>query len=73
MDQADEKKILDVFSSIKPYLTYASDTKEKIQGMADESSDLGEFKNNLNDLILEEEEPSKKADFRIFRNKLQSR
>ncbi len=73
MDQDSEKKILDVFSSVRPYLNYASDVKEKIVGIGEESSNLEEFEKSLDELILKEEDPSKKADYRIFRNKLQSR
>lgn len=73
MDESEEGALREVFLSVKPYLAFPSDLEEAIDGVSESSSNLEEFEKGFEELILEQEDPSKKTDFRIFLNKLQGR
>lgn len=73
MNQSEKEKVLEVFSSVRPYLTSPSEIKEAVEEISESSSDLEEFENSFQELTLEVEDPTKRADHRIFINKLTSR
>lgn len=73
MGDLKEKTLYDILSTVRPYLVFPSDLEESIEEISENSSDLKEFEEGLLKLISKEEDPSKKADFRIFLNELRRR
>ncbi|KXA90744.1 hypothetical protein AKJ57_03945 [candidate division MSBL1 archaeon SCGC-AAA259A05] len=73
MSDLSGETLRDILSTVRPYLAFPSDLEESIEEVSEESSDLKEFEKGLVELISKEEDPSKKADFRIFLNELRRR
>lgn len=73
MDESEKEVVQEVFSSVHPYLNRPSGLEEAIEDISEESSDLDEFERKFDSLISEQEDPSTKADYRIFINKFRSR
>ncbi|MFP4006021.1 MAG: hypothetical protein ACLFUR_04800 [Candidatus Hadarchaeia archaeon] len=72
--KSDEREIIEnVFASVTPYLTYTDKTRDVIDQISEESSNIEEFKERLNSKISEADNPTTEADYRIFFNKLTSR
>ncbi|GEM_PF-2328988 len=72
MENSEKEKVRNVLSSVKPYINAPSDLESLIEETLESSEDLDEFKSKLEDLTNQEEDPSSKADLRIFLNKLRS-
>lgn len=73
MNEEERETIEETFTSISPYLGHPSDLEESIKETSDASENLKEFVEKFEKLISEEKDPTRKADGRIFLNKLRSR
>ena len=73
MNKDEEKFLSEVFESVRPYLAYPSEFKDKMEEVFSKSSSIGEIESRFETLIAEENDPSLKSDYRIFLNKLKTR
>ncbi len=73
MKENEKEKLRDMITSIQPYLTSTSNLEKTVEKLIQKSVDLEDFKNNFGKIILKEEDPTIKADYKILLNKLESR
>lgn len=73
MKNSEKETIQESLSSVNPYLTNPSDLEKRIEKISEKSSNVEEFKKNFEKEIPKQEDPSVKADYRIFLNKLKSK
>lgn len=73
MKDAEKDEIIEVFESVKPYLNSPQDLESVVKDEAESSSGLKDFEKKFDKLISKEENPTVRADYRIFLNKLRAK
>nr|AGF93533.1 hypothetical protein FLSS-10_0008 [uncultured organism] len=73
MKNSEKDELIEVFESVKPYLNFPQDLESVVRDEAESSSSLQDFENKFDKLVSEEEDPTVRADYRIFLNKLRSK
>jgi len=73
MKSEEKEKAISAFESVQPYLNFPQDLEEVVEEIADDSSSLQDFEKKFDKLVSEKEDPTIRADYRIFLNKLRSK
>lgn len=73
MEISDEEILDEIFTEVRPYLTAPSNLREVIKETSKKSSNLKNFTDRFRKYTSKIEDPTQKADYRIFINKLESR
>lgn len=73
MEEDEKEKAIEVFESVRPYLNFPQDLEKVVKEETKECSSLQEFEKKFDKLADEKEDPTVRADYRIFLNKLRSK
>lgn len=73
MEKEEIERIQEILSSVRPYSDSFSNLKSKVEKISEKSSDMEELESNLVKTISKENDPTIKADYRIFLNELRRR
>lgn len=73
MKKEELEKIQKILSSVRPYSDSFSNLKNKVEDISETSSNIEDFESSLEEIISKENDPTIKADYRIFLNELQRR
>ena len=73
MKDAEKDELIEVLESVQPYLNFPQDLESVVRDEAESSSSLQDFEKRFDKLVSKEENPTVRADYRIFLNKLRAK
>lgn len=70
MDKSEKEIVKEVFSSVQPYLNSPKDLESLIDELLEDEGSKIDLERKMAELVSKEDDPTTKADYRIFLNKL---